>query len=69
MSKFVVINWDDTVATTLLQSLGVDETMVRRLVIDFQVGSPAMVYLETFADQEALSVSVPSPEIKIEGTG
>jgi hypothetical protein len=45
---------------TLLGALGLNSNLVKRVVIDFQVGSPAMVYIEQYADKKILEIIKPS---------
>jgi hypothetical protein len=44
----------------LCESVGVDPSYTRRLILDLEVGSPGRVYFETFADDESLKVELPS---------
>ena len=65
MTKFLVTNWDK-LGTELCEAMGIDETYVRRLVLDLEVGSPGRIYFETFADNQVLNVSLGTVGIEIE---
>jgi hypothetical protein len=58
MSKFIVGN--DKMTRALVAAGVVNEPLeeVRRIVIDLRAGSPGMIYIEKFADDEKLSAAV-----------
>ena len=50
---------------SICEAAGVDPTMVRRVVLDLQVGNAGIVYVEMFADPELLEIRIPSNRIKV----
>lgn len=71
MNKFVVTDAfeRDGLADALCVAAGIKPEYVRRMVIDLQAGSAGMVYLETFADQAILDVSIAELGVSVEGVG
>jgi len=68
MSKFVVTDAlsRDGLGCALCEAAGVKPETVRRLVLDLQVGSPGLLYFETFADAAILDVSIAELGITVE---
>lgn len=60
VSKFVVTDEfsRDGFACALCEAAGIKPEFVRRMVIDLQAGSTGLVYLEMFADDVILDVSI-----------
>lgn len=71
MSKFIFLTADDPaakrdgLAVEICEAAGVDPGSVRRMVIDLEVGSAAKVYMEMFADDAILDVSIQKLGIKV----
>jgi hypothetical protein len=58
VAKFVVVD-TGPLFDALLDRAGIDKTHVRRLILDLQVGSAGMLYLEMFADSDVLTLDLP----------
>jgi hypothetical protein len=58
--KFIVGGWSDGMYQALYDAgvITIEPSMVRRCVIDLEVGSPAKIYLETFADTSIIDVVI-----------
>lgn len=56
MTKFIVANYQNTLALALLEAAGADPRRVKRLVLDLTYGEPGHLTLETFADDRMLHV-------------
>ncbi len=63
--KLLVRGFEGNLGTSICEAAGVDPTMVRRIVIDLEVGNAGKVYVETFADDAVLDVEIPSNRIKV----
>lgn len=69
MAKFIVRDFKDSIACAILEKLGIDETYVRRLILDLPAGGVGMVYLETYADSEVLKIDTGRLTYKIYAEG
>lgn len=70
MSKFVVLSERrHALETALCEAAGIDPRYVRRLVLDLRATEPGMLYLETFADDAILDVSIADLGVTIEEKG
>ncbi len=58
MSKFIV-NDTGPLFDLLLDRAGIEKIHTRRLILDLEVGSPGMLYVEMFADSELLRLELP----------
>lgn len=59
MSKFVFLNAArDALGTEICEAAGIAPETVRRIVIDLEAGSPGRLYIEAFADDAILGVSI-----------
>lgn len=67
MAKFIFTDLNSVFGTSICEAAGVDPTTVRRIVVDLEVGSPGKLYIETFANDALLGVSIPAG-IEIEET-
>lgn len=65
MSKFLVRHSTD-LENAVCEALGIEPTLVSRIIIDLQVGCPGRVYLETFADEASINIITPSLAFQIE---
>ncbi len=57
MSKFLVSGSMD-ILNDLCEAVGVPAELVRRVVLDLEVGSPGRLYVDTFADDEKIRVAL-----------
>jgi hypothetical protein len=67
MSKFISGTSRDRLMAAFADAVGVSHNHIRRVIVDLQVGSPGIVYFETFADTEVIDV-VLRAEIEIVDT-
>lgn len=59
MTKFSFLEADrDMLGIEICKATGLVPETVRRIVIDLQVGEPAKLYVEAFADDAVLDVSI-----------
>lgn len=68
MAKFLLTNQldrRDSVGGALLGAAGIKPEYVRRLVLDLEVGSVGRMYVELFADDAALNVSIEPGGIEV----
>ncbi len=67
MAKFLFhdAGLNSPLGTSLVEAAGLDPTMVRRIVIDLEIGSPGKLYVELLADDSILQVDVGNNSVKI----
>lgn len=65
MTKFAVTDLSHTLGVSLCKAAKVDHMMVRRVVLDLDVGKPSMMYLELFADKALLDVGLTKNGVEI----
>jgi len=59
MQKFIFVEPEPhKLACSIADAIGIEANSIRRLVIDFEVGSAGKLYLETFADEAILDVDI-----------
>ena len=65
--KILVRGFEGELGMSICRAAGLDPSYVRRIVIDLDVGDVGKVYIEMFADEALLNVSIPSDHIEVEG--
>ena len=69
MPKFIVSGPHDRITLRLCEYLGVDPNVIRRIVVDLEVGSAARIYYETFADDGVLDVALGGLLVRVDPEG